>query len=113
MKSLLTILAVAVTLIAMNGCTRIEKLQPSSGPAGSTVYVKTAGMWGNPIEQHIKWDGEIISDPFPGSFTVPATSSPGKHKVTLVDELDADEAFLLFPIFRKRTDSATFTVTEN
>ncbi len=112
MKSILTILTVVVTLIAMNGCTTIEKLEPASGPAGTTVYVKTSGMWGNPIEQHLKWDGETFSDPFPGSFTVPAMTDPGKHKVTLVDELDADEAFLLFPIFRMRTDSATFTVTE-
>ena len=96
------------------GCTRIVQMDPVSGPPGTPVYIKCCGMFGDPAEQSLKWDGKTISHPFPGSFVVPAANrggKEGKHTVTLVDNLDANEAFLLFPIFRWRWDSATFTVT--
>ena len=111
MKPVITFSTLMLAVLMANGCTRIEKMTPTSGPAGSTIYVQVTGMWGDPAEQYAKWDGETISDPFPGSFTVPAVCEPGEHKVTVVDGLDADEAFLLFPIFRIRHSSATFTVT--
>jgi hypothetical protein len=112
MKKALTLLIVLAALATINGCTQIEKIEPASGPPGTTVFIKATGMWGNPMEQYLKWDGEIISDPFPGSFTIPTVTDPGEHKITLVDQLDADEAFLLFTWLRFRTSSTTFTVTE-
>lgn len=113
MKKLLTMLLSGLFLISCVGCTQLVEIQPKSGPPGTAVYVKCKGMFGDPAQQSLKWDGKTICNPFPGSFTVPAVDQggePGKHRVTLVDNLDANEAFLIFPIFRLREDSTTFTV---
>ena len=112
MKPVLMILAM-IGLSVTAGCTTIETVTPAAGPAGSTVYLKTGGIWGDPAANHVKWDGKTVCSPFWGSFTVPAVCEPGPHKITLVDRLDASEAFLLFPIFRLRHDSIIFTVTEH
>ena len=112
MKKLAMLLLVVVFLSA--GCTKIVKMEPTSGPAGTPVYIKCSGMFGDPSSQSLRWDGKVIRSPFPGSFVIPAANAgaqPGRHKVTLVDDLDSSEAFLIFPIFRARRDSATFTVT--
>ncbi len=104
-----------IALFVMTGCTQVVEMSPKSGPPGTVVYVKCSGMFGDPSKQSVKWDGKTIKDPFPGSFTVPAVDqggSPGKHKVTIVDKLDDNEAFLIFPIFRGREASATFVVQE-
>ena len=109
-------LAITATLTLLTaGCTRIVSVEPPSGPPGQCVYIKTAGMFGDPAKQALKWDGQTIRDPFPGSFTIPAVASGGalgQHKITLVDKLDSSEAFLLFPIFRLRTHTIKYTVTE-
>lgn len=107
-------LALLVTVLLAAGCTHME-ISPSQGPPGTTVYVDAKNMFGDPIEQSLRWDGRTIRDPFPGSFVVPAISQGGalgEHKVTLVDNLDSSEALLMFPLFRLRHCSATFTVTE-
>lgn len=114
MKRMFSLLSLVVVLFFAVGCTQLVEIQPKSGPPGTAVYVKCKGMFGDPAQQSLKWDGKTICKPFPGSFTVPAVEQggkPGKHRVTLVDNLDANEAFLIFPIFRGREDSATFTVT--
>ena len=111
MKQFAVITVLLACLVAFSGCTRITKMDPTSGPAGSTIYLETTGVWGDPSEVYVKWDGEKISDPFPGSFTVPAVCAPGPHKVTLVDKIDVDEAFLWFSLFRRHRHSQTFTVT--
>jgi len=105
---------VLVMVLLVTGCTHME-INPSHGPPATTVYVNANNMFGDPVEQTLKWDGHILRDPFPGSFVVPAISeggAPGDHKVTLVDNLDASEALLMFPLFRARHCSTTFTVTE-
>lgn len=92
------------------------EISPASGPAGTPVYVKSKGFFGDPVARCIKWDGKEISRPCTSSFMVPSTANggtPGKHHVTLVDELDAAEAMLLFPLFRLRTRTVTFEVTES
>ena len=104
-----------ILLSLATGCTRIVKMEPSSGPPGTPVYIKCCGMFGDPAGQSLKWDGKTLSEPFPGSFVVPAVGQggqAGEHKVLLVDNLDASEAMLIFPLFRSRWHSATFTVTE-
>ena len=107
-----TCLYIALTgVLILGGCTQIAQMEPTSGPPGTPVYVKCGGMFGDPAEQSIKWDGKTLHNPFSGSFVVPADSEAGKHHVTLVDNLDASEAFLIFPIFRMRHDTETFTVT--
>ncbi len=114
MKTVCLLLAVAMTLLVLPGCTKIVKMEPTSGPPGTPVYIKCCGMFGDPTAQRVLWDGKTVSAPFPGSFLVPALDKGGeigKHRVTLVDELDASEAFLVFPIFRNRFSSATFEVT--
>ena len=108
-----TILVLA--MVMGTGCTEIRNMEPQSGVAGAPVYVKCGCMFGNPAKRTLKWDGKTICNPFLGSFTVPSPENggtPGKHRVTLVDNLDADEALLLFPMFRLRHDSVTFVVTE-
>ena len=112
MKRCFLCLIALTVFIAGSGCTRIVKLEPSAGPAGSPVWVKTKGLWGSPCDFTLKWDGETICKPFSGSFTVPAVAQPGEHRITLVDKVDADEACLVFPLFRLRHSWATFTVTE-
>ena len=115
MKRLFPYLALVTVLCLFSGCTRIVQMEPTSGPPGTPVYIKCCGIFGDPAAQSLKWDGKSLCDPFPGSFVVPAVNQggkPGKHRVTLIDNLDANEAFLLFPIFRWRQDSVTFTVTE-
>lgn len=90
------------------------EMHPTSGPPGTAVYVKCTGMFGDPAQQTLRWDGKTLCDPFSGSFTIPAVDQggePGRHRVTLVDNLDDNEAFLIFPIFRIRQDSSVFTVT--
>ena len=102
-------------LVGTAGCTRIVNIEPASGPPGIPVYVTCSGMFGDPGARRLKWDGKTIRDPFAGSFTVPAIDNGGtcgEHKITIVDKLDCDEASLLFPIFRLRSDSVTFEVTE-
>jgi len=104
----------ALMLSVFAGCTRIVKIEPTSGPPGTPVYIKCSGMFGDPCCRSLKWDGDTIKKPFPGSFCIPAVDQggdPGRHTVTLVDNLDASEAFLIFPIFRVRQDSVSFTVT--
>lgn len=109
------LLALALSSLCLSsGCTRIIKMEPTSGPPGTPVWIKCCGTFGDPADLSLKWDGDPISNPFPGSFIVPAVNQgghPGKHNVLLVDNLDASEAFLIFPLFRIRHASATFTVT--
>lgn len=115
MKRNILLLLVLLIGLGISGCTRILKMEPTSGPPGTPVWVKCCGTFGDPAELSLKWDGNSISNPFPGSFIVPAVSQggePGKHTVLLVDKLDASEAFLIFPIFRVRHATATFTVTK-
>lgn len=115
MKTAGMFLVMMAALIAFTGCTRIVEVTPKSGPPGMPVYVQSTGMFGDPTRQCLKWDGEVLCRPFPECFTVPAVSeggTPGAHKVTLVDELDLDEASLVFPLFRARRHSITFIVTE-
>ena len=110
----LYLLAILATMTLTAGCTRITSCQPLSGPPGQSVYLSACGMFGDPAEQSLKWDGKVIRDPFPGSFTVPAIDqggTVGKHKITLVDKLDVNEAFLIFPVFRTRRHTVTFRVT--
>ncbi len=114
MKAKLLLMLVLSAGLVLGGCTKIMKMEPSSGPPGTPVWIKCCGTFGDPANLSLKWDGDSISNPFPGSFIVPAAShggEPGKHKVMLVDNLDASEAFLIFPIFRLRHSTATFTVT--
>jgi hypothetical protein len=104
-----------IMFIAVQGCTHIEKIEPCSGTPGQAVYLKCYGIFGDPSEQCLKWDGKEICNPFPGSFVVPRGEDggkPGKHTVTLIDKLDASEVFLIFPLFRMRMDSVTFTVVK-
>lgn len=109
-KLFILIMVMAVLILVGGGCTKIVKLDPASGPAGQPVYISSSGMFGDPASSCLKWDGDVISDPCPGSFVVPADAKPGKHKVTLIDNLDDSEAFLIWPIFRLRQDSVTFVV---
>ena len=105
---------VLLLLVVGAGCTQME-MEPSQGPPGTTVYVKACNMFGDPAKQSLKWDGDTIRNPFPGSFVVPAVDQggePGKHKVTLVDNLDGGEVLLWFPLLRVRHASETFTVVE-
>ena len=112
MKKIL-LLSIGLVLIASTtGCTHIVKISPASGPAGTPVWIKSTGLWGDPGDCTVKWDGKAITETYTGSFTVPAASGPGKHKVTLVDNIDPCEAFMIFPLVRLRHSSATFTVTE-
>ena len=114
MKRHFAILILLASLIISAGCTRIVEMEPTSGPPGTAVYIKCCGMFGDPAKQSLKWDGDVIRKPFPGSFVVPAVNdggTPGKHRVTLIDNLDASEVFLLFPLFRFHQDTTTFTVT--
>ena len=106
-------LVVGMLFSSLVGCTRIVSIEPSSGPPGTPVYVKCEGMFGSPCCRTLKWDGDTICDSFPGSFVIPAINDggdAGEHKITLIDDLDVDEAFLIFPIFRLRHDTATFLV---
>ena len=108
-------LVVVMAGLWASGCTQIVEMEPTSGPPGTPVYLKCSGMFGDPCGRTLKWDGQMLCDSFPGSFVVPAVNQggkPGKHRVTLVDDLDADEAFLIFPIVRLRHDTVTFRVTE-
>lgn len=109
------LLAGFVLVWAVGGCTQITSCEPQAGPPGQCVYLKSGGMFGDPAEHCVKWDGKVICDPFPGSFTVPDPENggtPGEHKITIVDKIDASEAFLIFPMLRAREHSVTFTVTE-
>ncbi len=110
MKKNVVLALVVMVMVLSCGCTKIVKLDPASGPAGQPVYITCSGMFGDASSTVLKWDGNVISDPCPGSFVVPADAAPGKHKVTLIDNLDCSEAFLLWPVFRVRQDSVTYTV---
>lgn len=112
MDKKLFFLMILALFIAVGGCTRIVKLEPSSGPPGSPVWVKSTGQWGSPGGNTLKWDGKTLCEHFAGSFIVPAVAQPGEHKVTLIDRVDASEAWLVVPLARIRHSSATFTVTE-
>jgi len=106
-------LLILITLL-VSGCVSME-ISPKSGPPGTPVYVKCKGVYGDPVAQCLKWDGKEISRPCTSSFMVPSNgeeAKPGKHQVSLVDELDAAEALLLYPLLRWRSGSATFEVTE-
>lgn len=110
-----SLLLIVGLLSISSGCTRIVKMEPTSGPPGTAVYVKCCGMFGDPAAQKIKWDGDTIGNPFPGSFVVPMPEkggTPGKHTVTLIDDVDATEAFLIFPLLRIRHAQANFIVTD-
>ena len=114
MKWCCALLSIVVFVALMPGCTKIVKIEPTSGPPGTPVYIKTCNTFGDPAAITLKWDGDTLCDPFCGAFIVPAVNEggdPGKHKVTLVDAFDASEAFLLFPIFRLHHDTVTFIVT--
>lgn len=114
MKQFNVILAVVILFLVLPGCTRITEMKPTSGPPGTPVYLKCYGMFGDPAEVTLKWDGKTLCRPFCGSFVVPAVNQggqPGRHTVTLIDNLDASEAFLIFPIVRLRHAFTTFTVT--
>ena len=113
MKRIAPCLGLLMILSAATGCTKMVQMEPTSGPPGTAVWIKCTGMLGDPERLSVKWDGKTITSSFPGSFRVPAADQggqPGMHKVTLVDELDASEAFLIYPIFRGREDSAMFEV---
>ncbi|MBN1436075.1 MAG: hypothetical protein JW936_03280 [Sedimentisphaerales bacterium] len=102
------------SLLLVGGCAKVMTMDPESGPPGMPVYVDTCGMFGDPTGQTLLWDGEVIRDPFCGSFTVPRPEdggTPGPHDVTVVDNLDVDEAMLIFPMFRVRHHTVTFNVT--
>ena len=114
MKWCCVLLSVVVFVALMPGCTKIVKIEPTSGPPGTPVYIKTCNTFGDPAAITLKWDGDTLCDPFCGAFIVPAVhegGDPGTHKVTLIDNFDASEAFLLFPIFRLHHDTETFIVT--
>ncbi len=100
-----------VGFICLNGCTNISKMHPQSGLPGTAVHIKAEGLWGEPTNYTIKWDGEIICEPFAGTFLVPADATPGEHTVTLIDNLDMAEINLIFPLLRLRHDTETFTIT--
>ena len=107
-------LALLLFTLVSGGCTQIVKMEPTSGPPGTPVRVTCNGMWGDPSDQVLKWDNDSIRKPFPGFFTVPPVEkggTPGKHSITVIDNLDANEAFLIFPIFRWRMSTVHFTVT--
>jgi len=113
-KIVSAVLVMACGMLSL-GCTQIVSIEPKSGSPGTAVYVKSSGLFGDPADQCLMWDGKKICEPFSGSFVIPDADKggkPGKHTVTLVDNLDATEAFLIFPIFRMRLDSAKITVTE-
>jgi hypothetical protein len=108
------LLGVLVLVVWVSGCTKIVQIEPTSGPPGTPVYVKSCNTFGDPAAITLKWDGDKLCDPFCGAFIVPAVNDggePGKHRVTLIDNFDASEAFLIFPIFRLHHDTATFIVT--
>jgi len=114
MKQVSLLLSGALVWVLLAGCTKIIQIEPTSGPPGTPVYIKTQNTFGDPAKITLKWDGNTLCDPFCGSFIVPAVNDggePGKHRVTLIDNFDASEAFLIFPIFRLHRDSETFTVT--
>jgi hypothetical protein len=111
-KSRSVLLIVLLSLLIVGGCTCITKVEPRSGPAGTVVFVNTENMWGEPGKTCVKWDGKTICNSFSGSFTVPAVSGPGKHRITIVDKIDPAEACLIFPLLRIRHAMATFEVVE-
>ena len=115
MRTQVLLMGLTVALAVGAGCTRIESIEPQSGPPGVPVYIKCSNMYGDPAGQVLKWDGEVLRDPFPGSFTVPGVEeggTPGVHKVTLVDKLDLNEGMLWFPMLRGRRHTVEFVVTE-
>jgi len=114
MKRVSLFLSTLVVIAFMSGCAKIVSIEPTSGPPGTPVYIKTQNTFGDPAAITLKWDGDTLCDPFCGAFIVPAVDEggePGKHKVTLIDDFDPAEGFLIFPIFRLHHDTATFTVT--
>jgi hypothetical protein len=114
-KTIGVMIVLGMLAVAFSGCTHIDKIEPASGTPGQAVYLKCYGIFGDPAEQCLKWDGKEICNPFPGSFVVPSPEKggkPGKHTVTLVDKLDASEVFLIFPLLRLRQDSVQFTVVK-
>ncbi len=112
MKQVLIILTFATMLVGASGCTCIVEMEPKEGPPGTPVWIKTTGLWGDPGEYQLKWDGDVICEHFSGSFKVPDVCNIGKHKVTLVDKIDSSEICLIFPLARLRTSSKPFIVTE-
>ena len=112
LKKVLLYLIGTVLIASIAGCTNIVKINPASGPAGTPVWIDSEGLWGDPGDCTVKWDGKAITETYAGSFVVPDVSAPGEHKVTLVDNIDPCEAFMMFPLVRLRQSSATFTVTE-
>jgi len=114
MKAWARWVGMAAVLVLLAGCTQIVRLEPSSGPPGTPVYVTCRNVFGNPVEATVLWDGHRVGHEFYGSFVVPeadAGGQAGKHTVTVIDDVDADEAFLVFPLFRMRHDTAQFMVT--
>ena len=114
MRTNILLLSIMLICACLTGCTRIVRMEPASGPPGTPVQVTCSGMFGDPALQSLKWDGKVLTKHFPGSFVVPAVNQggkPGKHTVTIVDDLDGTEAFMMFPLFRLRHANATFTVT--
>lgn len=112
MKQLFLLLTAVVIFVFINGCTRIASMEPTSGPPGTPVRIECTGMWGQPSDYCVKWDGKTIRDSFSGSFTVPNDCRVGKHTVTIWDNIDICEVCLIFPLFRLRHDSQRFVVTE-
>ncbi len=112
MKKLVLVGSVIGLLMIANGCTRIVKLSPQSGPPGTFVKMTYENTWGDPGTCTVYWDGKKICDPFIGCFTVPPSAKNGSHNVMLVDKLDASEAYLIFPVFRPRVAFSSFKVTE-
>ena len=110
-RSVLLIVFVLSLLVA-GGCTCIHEISPRSGPAGTVESVKADNVWGEPGKTCVKWDGKTICDSFSGSFTVPAVSQPGKHRIVIVDKIDSAEVCLIFPLLRVRHAMATFEVVK-
>ncbi len=105
-------LLLGTVILVFSGCTRIVKMEPTSGPPGTPVFLEAAGIWGDPAGCTLKFDNKEICAPFHGSFTVPDDCRPGKHIVTLVDKVDWSEVNLIFPLLRWREGYAIFTVED-
>jgi hypothetical protein len=93
------------------GCSGVTKMTPTSGPPGTPVKVKCCNTFGDPSARTVYWDGKKLADNFCGSFVVPECE-PGVYTITVQDDVDANEAFLIFPLMRSRWARAEFTVTE-
>ena len=105
----MTALATGVGILA--GCTQITKMEPRSGPPGTPVQLKCCNTFGDPMARTVYFDGKKLEERFCGSFVVPQCA-PGEYTVVLQDDVDINEAFLIFPLARNRWATEKFVVTE-